>query len=44
MAKGRYGEFGGQYIPATLMNEIHKVEEDDEYYKNEQEFNEEMNT
>ena len=23
---GRFGEFGGQYIPETLMNEIHKLE------------------
>ena len=27
MSQGRYGEFGGQYIPETLMNEIHHVEE-----------------
>lgn len=27
MAKGRYGDFGGQYIPETLMNEIHKLED-----------------
>ena len=26
MEKGRYGIHGGQYIPETLMNEIHKVE------------------
>lgn len=44
MAKGRYGEFGGQYIPETLMNEIHKVEEAYEFYKNDRAFNEELNT
>lgn len=44
MAKGRYGEFGGQYIPETLMNEIHKVEEVYEFYKNDRAFNEELNT
>ena len=44
MAKGRYGEFGGQYIPETLMNEIHKVEEAYEFYKNDPAFNEELNT
>ena len=24
--KGRYGIHGGQYIPETLMSEIHKIE------------------
>ncbi len=36
--KGRFGEFGGQYIPETLMNEIHKLEEAYEHYKNDPEF------
>ncbi|GMO28988.1 MAG: tryptophan synthase subunit beta [Termitinemataceae bacterium] len=27
MEKGRFGEFGGQYIPETLMNEIIRLEE-----------------
>lgn len=44
MSKGRYGEFGGQYIPETLMNEIHKVEEAYEFYKNDKAFNEELTT
>lgn len=44
MSQGRYGEFGGQYIPETLMNEIHHVEEAYEFYKNDPEFNEELNT
>ena len=35
MSKGRYGIHGGQYIPETLMNEIHKLEESYEFYKNE---------
>ena len=35
---GRFGEFGGQYIPETLMNEIHKLEEAYEHYKNDPEF------
>jgi tryptophan synthase beta chain len=26
MSSGRYGEFGGQYIPETLMNEIIRLE------------------
>ena len=44
MAKGRYGDFGGQYIPETLMNEIHKLEDAYEFYKNEKQFNDELNT
>lgn len=42
MTKGRFGEFGGQYIPETLMNEINKLEEAYEYYKHDQAFNEEL--
>ena len=38
MSKGRFGEFGGQYIPETLMSEIHKVEEECEHTKNDAEF------
>ena len=44
MAKGRYGIHGGQYIPETLMNEIHHLEEAYDYYKNDPQFNEELNT
>lgn len=44
MSQGRYGEFGGQYIPETLMNEIHHVEEAYVFYKNDPAFNEELNT
>ena len=42
MAKGRYGDFGGQYIPETLMNEIHKLEDAYEFYKNDKQFNDEQ--
>ena len=42
MKKGRYGIHGGQYIPETLMNEIIKLEEAYEYYKNDPEFNQEL--
>ena len=42
--KGRYGIHGGQYIPETLMSEIHKIEEAYEFYKNDQTFNDELNT
>ena len=27
MTKGRYGEFGGQYVPETLMNAVNELEE-----------------
>lgn len=42
MSKGRYGGFGGQYVPETLMNEIHRLEEAYEYYSNNKEFLEEL--
>lgn len=43
MSKGRYGIHGGQYIPETPMNEIINLEERYEFYKNEPEFNTELN-
>ncbi len=42
MESGRYGIHGGQYIPETLMNEVKKLEECYEFYKNDKEFNEEL--
>lgn len=44
MSKGRFGIHGGQYIPETLMNEIINLEKQYEFYKNNKEFNEELNT
>ena len=44
MTTGRFGEFGGQYIPETLMQEIHKLEKAYEFYKNDPEFNQELDT
>ncbi len=38
MSKGRYGDFGGQYVPETLMNEIHKLEEAYEHYSKDPDF------
>lgn len=38
MKKGRYGQYGGQYIPETLMNAVQEVEEAYEHYKNDPEF------
>lgn len=42
MSKGRYGGFGGQYVPETLMDEIHRLENAYEYYSNNEEFLEEL--
>ena len=42
MSKGRFGEFGGQYIPETLMNEIIQLEQKYEYYKKNPEFQAEL--
>lgn len=44
MTKGRYGIHGGQYIPEILMNEVIKLEEAYEFYKNDSKFNQELNT
>ena len=38
MSNGRYGIHGGQYIPETLMNEIHNLEAQYEHYKNDPDF------
>ncbi|MBE5882715.1 MAG: tryptophan synthase subunit beta [Lachnospiraceae bacterium] len=43
MAKGRYGIHGGQYIPESLMDEVLKLEKAYEFYKNDPEFNKELN-
>lgn len=42
--KGRFGQYGGQYIPETLMNEIHKLEEAYEYYSKDEAFLQELDT
>jgi tryptophan synthase beta chain len=44
MSNGRYGIHGGQYIPETLMNEIINLEKAYEHYKNDPEFNAELDT
>ncbi|MBP1563822.1 MAG: tryptophan synthase subunit beta [Oscillospiraceae bacterium] len=38
MNNGRYGDFGGQYVPETLMNEIHKLEEAYEHFSKDPDF------
>lgn len=44
MSKGRFGIHGGQYVPETLMNEIIKLEKAYDYYKNDPDFVNELNT
>lgn len=44
MSKGRYGIHGGQYIPETLMNELIHLEESYEHFKNDPDFQRELNT
>ncbi|MDR2537122.1 MAG: tryptophan synthase subunit beta [Treponema sp.] len=34
----RFGDYGGQYIPETLMNEIHNLEKAYKHYKNDSAF------
>lgn len=38
MKKGRFGQFGGQYIPETLMNAVQEVEKAYEFYKEDPQF------
>ena len=40
--KGRYGIHGGQYIPETLMNAVIELEKAYDYYKNDTQFNQEL--
>ncbi|MDR3002454.1 MAG: tryptophan synthase subunit beta [Fibromonadaceae bacterium] len=42
--KGRFGEYGGQYIPETLMNSVAELEKAYEHYKNDPEFITELST
>jgi len=38
MKKGRFGTYGGQYIPETLMNAVLELEEAYEYYSKDEHF------
>lgn len=40
--KGRFGIYGGQYIPETLMNAVIELENAYEKYKNDSDFNSEL--
>lgn len=39
---GRFGQFGGQYVPETLMNELIHLEEAYDHYKKDPEFTAEL--
>lgn len=42
MTTGRFGPFGGQYIPETLMNEIQRLDKAYNFYKNDPQFQAEL--
>lgn len=42
MKKGRFMEFGGQYVPETLMNAVNELEEAYNRYKDDEEFKKEL--
>ncbi len=39
---GRFGEYGGQYVPETVMNAVHELEEAYERYKDDEDFKKEL--
>lgn len=39
---GRFGEFGGQFIPETVMTAVHELEKAYDKYKDDPEFNKEL--
>lgn len=41
---GRFGEYGGQFIPETLMNAVEELDKAYAKYKNDKEFNDELST
>ncbi|MGI6086281.1 MAG: tryptophan synthase subunit beta [Acetivibrionales bacterium] len=42
MIKGRFGNYGGQYIPETLMNAVLELEDAYEFYRKDTDFNKEL--
>lgn len=42
MSKGRFGQHGGQYIPETLMNAVNELEEAYNFYKDDPQFQREL--
>ena len=39
---GRFGDFGGQYVPEIVMNAVNELNEEYETYKNDPDFLEEL--
>lgn len=44
MTKGRFGAYGGQFVPETLMTAVEELEEAYAYYKNDADFQAELKT
>ncbi|MBQ9067302.1 MAG: tryptophan synthase subunit beta [Clostridia bacterium] len=42
MSEGKFGEYGGQYIPETLMNAVIELDEAYTHYKDDPDFNKEL--
>ncbi|MCL2357445.1 MAG: tryptophan synthase subunit beta [Defluviitaleaceae bacterium] len=40
--KGRFGKYGGQYVPETLMKNLHELEAAYQHYQNDPEFQREL--
>lgn len=43
MKKGRFGQYGGQYMPETLMNVVQEIEDAYTFYKEDADFQNELN-
>lgn len=39
---GRYGDFGGQYVPETLMTELQRLDRAFQHYRQDAQFQEEL--
>ena len=44
MTDGRFGDYGGKYVPEALMEAVNELEAQYNKYKDDPEFNEELNT
>jgi tryptophan synthase beta chain len=42
MSKGKFGIYGGQFIPETLMNAVSELETAYNNFKNDKQFNDEL--
>ena len=42
MSKGRFGQFGGQYAPETMMAALEELEQAYNHFQNDPEFNREL--